>query len=53
MFSWETINGVFPSCPILKIQVRNTLGTVGIIFIGVLIKDQTKLHIVCFYIVVW
>jgi hypothetical protein len=24
----------------------------GIVFIGVLIKDQTKLSIVCFYIVV-
>ena len=45
------INGVFPSCPILKIQVNKFLGTVGIVFIGVLIKDQIKLTIVCFYIV--
>ena len=34
--------GVFPSCPIWKFQVKNTLGTVGIVFLGVLIKDQTK-----------
>ena len=31
----------------IKTQVKNTLGTVGIVFIGVLIKDQTKLPIVC------
>jgi hypothetical protein len=42
---------VFPFCPILKIQVKNTFVTVGIVFIGVLIKDQIKLTIVCFYIV--
>ena len=40
-------------CPILKIQVKNTLNTVGIVFMVVLIKDQMKLPIVCFYIVVW
>jgi hypothetical protein len=40
------LNGVFPFCPILKIQVKNTFVTVGIVFIGVLIKDQTKLPIV-------
>jgi hypothetical protein len=46
-------NGVFPSCPILKIPVKKYLGHSGnCFFIGVLIKDQTKLPIFCFYMVV-
>jgi hypothetical protein len=35
------------STQFIKTQVENILGAVGIVFIGVLIKDQTKLPIVC------
>jgi hypothetical protein len=53
ILQWNTRLRKTPTLTILKIQVKNTLVTVGIAFIGVPIKDQMKLPIVCFYIVVW